>query len=117
MKIDTCFFNILESIGEMSGCHRLPDRSFFYKNHQFPVCARCTGVFIGNIFSLAGIVFYTPSWFLLFCGCGIMFIDWFLQYIKILKSTNLRRLITGVIGGYSLTTLHMVVLMNIMKIF
>jgi uncharacterized membrane protein len=37
-----------------------------------------------------------------------MFIDWELQYLKILESTNLRRLITGIIGGYSLLTLFFI---------
>ena len=28
-------------------CHRRPDRSFFYRGKQFPVCARCTGTLLG----------------------------------------------------------------------
>ncbi|MGG7175281.1 DUF2085 domain-containing protein [Clostridium neonatale] len=27
----------------MCGCHQLPDRSFFIRSYQFPICARCTG--------------------------------------------------------------------------
>ena len=30
-------------------CHRKPERSFFLKGHQFPVCARCTGFYISLI--------------------------------------------------------------------
>ncbi|MBQ3473297.1 MAG: DUF2085 domain-containing protein, partial [Methanobrevibacter sp.] len=26
-------------------CHRMHERSFFIKGHQFPVCARCTGFY------------------------------------------------------------------------
>jgi len=28
-------------------CHQKPERSFFYKKKQFPVCSRCTGIVIG----------------------------------------------------------------------
>lgn len=28
-------------------CHRRPDRSFFFRGKQFPVCARCTGTLVG----------------------------------------------------------------------
>ena len=44
--------NFLEEIGEASGCHRMPERSFFFKGYQFPVCARCTGVAIGQFIAL-----------------------------------------------------------------
>ena len=37
----------IRMIGNHSGCHQMPERSFFYKGKQFPVCARCTGVIIG----------------------------------------------------------------------
>ena len=30
-------------------CHRMPERSFFIRGYQFPVCARCTGFYISLI--------------------------------------------------------------------
>jgi uncharacterized membrane protein len=27
-------------------CHQRPERSFFLDGHQFPVCARCTGLYL-----------------------------------------------------------------------
>lgn len=36
-----------------------------------------------------------------------MFLDWLLQYLHIRESTNKRRLITGLIGGFGYTTLHL----------
>src|SRR5882724_6304522 len=38
-----------------SVCHQLPERSFFIAGHQFAVCARCTGLYVG--FTLATIVY------------------------------------------------------------
>ena len=28
-------------------CHQRPERSFFIASHQMPVCARCTGLYLG----------------------------------------------------------------------
>lgn len=36
-----------------------------------------------------------------------MLLDWSLQYFGILESTNLRRLMTGFIGGLGVTMLHL----------
>lgn len=30
-------------------CHRRPERSFRVGNRQFPICARCTGIFLGAL--------------------------------------------------------------------
>ena len=91
-------------------CHLMPERSFFYKGRQFPVCARCTGVFIGQILSLCVFWFYVPSILaLLFC-CLICFVDWLLQYCKVVESTNKRRLLTGISGGYGLLTIQLIII-------
>ena len=103
------------SIGKIAGCHQLPERSFFALGYQFPVCARCTGVFVGNV--SAYIIFFTyiiPMQLCLVC-CTIIFIDWLIQYIGICESTNSRRLITGVIGGYGLSTLYCITVKYIIQ--
>jgi hypothetical protein len=33
-------------------CHRLPDRSLSIKGYTLPLCARCTGIVIGSLFSI-----------------------------------------------------------------
>lgn len=35
-------------------CHRIPSRSFFIAGRQLPLCARCTGTFIGALVGLLG---------------------------------------------------------------
>jgi uncharacterized membrane protein len=33
-------------------CHRIPERSFFLNGRQLPLCARCTGTFLGVVLGL-----------------------------------------------------------------
>ena len=35
-------------------CHQLPDRSFFLNGRQLPVCARCTGLYLGGAAGVLG---------------------------------------------------------------
>lgn len=91
----------LMKVGRAAGCHQMPERSFFYKGYQFPVCARCTGVIIGQI--LGAISFFLlvlPNRTVGFL-CFMMFLDWWLQRVGLLQSTNLRRLITGLLCGFA----------------
>jgi len=114
---DDKIYRSLMSIGRISGCHQLPERSFFARSKQFPVCARCTGVLFGNIIAVTLIFTLSPYWPWFVFGCAVMFMDWFFQYIGILESTNVRRLITGIIGGYSLTSLYFVGISFVAKLF
>ena len=86
---------------EKSGCHRLPERSFFYKGKQFPICARCTGVLIGQTLGFWTYLLWSLPWELGLFFCGLMLLDWFIQRIDLRRSTNLRRCITGVLCGYA----------------
>ena len=45
----TGFFTILAVLAYAAGgivCHQLPDRSFYWGAVKFPVCARCTGLYL-----------------------------------------------------------------------
>lgn len=100
---------ILEKIrilGNHSGCHQRPDRSFFYKGKQFPVCARCTGVFFGELLAVLLQIFRRPIKKLFTCIAllSVMGVDWSLQEVNIKESTNTRRLITGFLGGLGLVS-------------
>jgi uncharacterized membrane protein len=93
--------------GEKLGCHQRPDRSFFLNGYQMPVCARCTGVIIGYLLAIPLFFLYSFSWVITLAGCGSMLLDWGLQAMKIKESTNIRRLISGLSGGYGLMSIQL----------
>ena len=95
------------NIGALSGCHQISERSFFFRKYQFPICSRCTGVLLGEFISLIQIIYVSKTSLNLYLtGLGIMYIDWLIQRVGIRSSTNFRRLITGIIGGYGLIGLY-----------
>lgn len=89
------------NIGKATGCHQFPERSFFYHGKQFPVCARCTGVFIGELLGIVLFKIGEISNLTVVLFCLVMFGDWFIQHRFQYKSTNMRRLITGLMCGYA----------------
>ena len=93
-------------VGSWLGCHQKPERSFFIKGYQFPVCARCTGVIIGQILAIAFLFFFKIKWWINLLLLIPMGIDWGLQFIKVLPSTNFRRLLTGLFAGFGLTYIY-----------
>lgn len=99
--------------GQILGCHQIPERSFFYKEFQFPVCARCTGVIISAIIAIPLFFFYKLDIRIAVLMSFIMFLDWFIQFLKIKQSTNIRRFITGIIGGFGWTYIHLYVYLAI----
>jgi uncharacterized membrane protein len=45
--------SVIFAVGSLI-CHQRPDRSFFWGEQQFPVCARCTGLYLSAAFGLIG---------------------------------------------------------------
>lgn len=109
-------YKMMMYIGYRSGCHQRADRSFFYKDRKFPICARCTGVIIGNLLAIPFYLLYGVNLLLCFIFASIMFFDWLIQYIKICESTNGRRLVTGILGGYSVMTIQITIVIKIVKL-
>ena len=96
--------------GHRAGCHQRADRSFFWRGFQFPLCARCTGVLVSYIFSLPMYLLFGGNLWICIALMAVMFLDWFIQYLEIKESTNLRRLITGICGGYGIVTVQIMAL-------
>ncbi len=47
------FISVVYAFGSLI-CHQRPERSFFWGDHQFPVCARCTGLYLSSAAGLVG---------------------------------------------------------------
>ena len=88
-------------------CHHKLERSFHFKGHQFPVCARCTGVYIGVfayiVYAYFYFIDYTPL-LLLFSVLILLplVVDGFTQSLGFRESNNTLRFITGLLGGLSI---------------
>jgi len=105
-------------MGARMGCHQLPERSFFISGYQFPVCARCTGVILGQMIGFCYYFAFELPFMLTYIFCGIMFLDWLIQRIGLRKSTNLRRLLTGLLCGFALGQFYLRILIRLLsKIF
>lgn len=88
------------NFGSIMGCHQMAERSFFLKTYQFPICARCTGIAIGQFLAIILITLKVKiNIFFSIFSLLVMIIDGGLQYFNYLKSTNYRRIITGILGG------------------
>lgn len=86
-------------------CHQLPDRSFHFRNMQFPVCARCTGILIGLL--IVGPLFcsfFNVNMFISFLLISFMLVDGFTQLSGMRKSDNFLRLVTGIGFGYAIVS-------------
>ncbi|MCD8391024.1 MAG: DUF2085 domain-containing protein [Firmicutes bacterium] len=77
----------------------MPERSFHIGKYQFPLCARCTGVFAGYIIGISLLWFILLPVYISLALIFVMGIDWYVQYKNIKMSTNIRRLITGLMCG------------------
>lgn len=108
----------LMKLGRTTGCHQKCDRSFFYRNYQFPLCARCTGIFIGQflISPIVLLIGFNNLWLNLSL-VALMAIDGSLQYFKIFESSNLRRLLTGLGAGYGLMSLFVFLVIKLINLF
>lgn len=88
-------------------CHRMPERSFFFRGHQFPVCARCTGFYITLFMYFVYAYFFYIDYNIYLISFAILlllpsFIDGLTQLFELRESNNALRFITGLIGGIGL---------------
>lgn len=88
------------------GCHADPNRSFFLKGKQFPICARCTGELCGIVF---GIIISITLGVIPFKLCIILLLplilDGTIQLKTNYESNNLLRLFTGILFGVGIVAL------------
>lgn len=105
----------LFALGGRLGCHQRADRSFFLRGRQFPVCARCTGVLLGYLPAVPAFFLLGASWRAAAAGMAVMLADWLLQRLGVAESTNPRRLLTGILGGYGIMTAQLLCLQALLR--
>lgn len=88
------------------GCHQIVSRTIKLFKNPLPLCARCTGIYLGVIISV--FVFYISDLGLIISiALGIpLIIDGTLQKKMGLKSNNKRRFITGLLFGFAFVGLY-----------
>lgn len=89
-------------------CHRMPERSFFVKGYQLPVCARCTGFYISLILYFIYTFYFYVDYNIILLIFAILLliptaIDGLTQLFEYRESNNVLRLITGLMGGIGLS--------------
>lgn len=84
----------------LSGCHQIPERSFFIHGYQLPLCARCTGITIGYLLALLLCIFQiiVPPALSVFMLIPLI-ADGGAQLLFCIMSDNIRRFVTGLIFG------------------
>ena len=95
----------MKFFGKLFRCHQLSDRSFHLFGFQFPLCARCTGIFFGLI--LLGpllCVLFPLNMYVSLSFVAAIFIDGFTQLKGWRSSNNYLRLITGLGFGYAIVS-------------
>lgn len=81
-------------------CHRREDRSFRFKGKVFPLCARCTAIYLGYMTTPVFLMFSVtiPLWISLVLSIP-MIIDGYTQLWKWRESNNTLRFLTGFLFG------------------
>lgn len=93
-------------------CHQLEERTIFVLGHPLPVCARCTGIYIGIFFSFvyltirkkwnANQVFTVPQILFLVMCLSFFMVDGAGSYLGFWQSSNFLRIFTGCMAGFAL---------------
>ena len=100
-RSDRLWISSMKFCRRISGCHQMPERSFFFGEYQFPLCARCTGIVIGHVIGIIVSVFCRVSLLSLLLTIPLM-IDGIMQELTSYESTNRRRLFTGILYGFGI---------------
>jgi uncharacterized membrane protein len=99
-----------ESLSKVFICHRLPERTFKINNTYFPVCSRCTGMYIGAFSYYVFVYFFYVQYNIaVVLAASLMilpaFSDGLTQFFGFRESNNALRFATGLIAGVGLGVL------------
>ena len=96
-------WNFVYSAGDRL-CHQKAERSFFINDNQMPFCSRCTAIWLGLAIGLGFMVIYTIQLnekflFAIILSVIPMGVDGVGQLFGLWESTNIIRVITGLLIG------------------
>jgi len=103
-------------------CHQIPERSFFLDGRQLPLCARCTGTFLGVMLGVGALILYrrqrasrlppVPVLGLMILFTALWGFDGLNSYLTffpgaphLYEPRNWLRMTTGMLNGVALITL------------
>jgi uncharacterized membrane protein len=100
-------------------CHQLPERSFRLNGRRMPVCARCTGIIIGNLIGEAACLIASGlnpysrfhiqrsiNYCLIMSSFMIpLLLDGSIQFFTGYESNNPLRLVTGILYGIAISSI------------
>ena len=98
------WIQLMHFFGRYWGCHQTPQRSFSAYGYQFPLCARCTGILLGELVAIILLITgcFLCAWTALLLMAP-MIADGSVQlFYDRYESTNIRRLVTGTLFGVGL---------------
>ena len=102
-KSDRTWAFWMEFCGKHFRCHQMPERSFFIRGYQFPLCARCTGIYLGHILAfLINPFIVLPLWLALLMLP--MIVDGAIQYFTSYRSNQFKRFTSGLLFGFALVS-------------
>ncbi|MGN0384563.1 MAG: DUF2085 domain-containing protein [Lachnospiraceae bacterium] len=112
------WIKIMDWCSKYWGCHQMPERSFFFKGFQFPICARCTGILLGYICAFIALLLRLKIDFYI-CILLIvpMAIDGTIQLLTKYNSNNLKRFITGFAAGIGFIWIIINIISRILSLF
>ncbi len=101
-------YELMQRMGS-AVCHRLAERSFILEEMQMPLCARCTGIYIGAFFAFcffvwknrlqAGKPFSVAQAILTGLAIVPVGVDGVGSYLGFWESSQLMRILTGTLVG------------------
>ena len=108
--IEDTLVHIFNYIGHLV-CHQLPERNLWIGGRYLPVCARCTGAYLGFCIGYLLLPMRRkeacgpPNLWITLLMVAPMIIDAATQWIDLRTSTNELRLVTGLLFGVALAPL------------
>lgn len=111
---DDLWIKSMEWCRRYCGCHQIPERSFFFKGYQLPLCARCTGIALGHALAIISAPFRTYKYSVALLMIPLA-IDGTMQYSTSYESNNFKRIVSGFLYGFAFTSVVIRALKTIFK--